>query len=194
MKTIDLVQGTKPWHDYRQNRVGASDIPSIVKAKGRYKSRAAVMREKMGAVQAVSDFTQRIFDNGHAWEAKLKEHFTDIGTHFESCVIEHPENDRFFASLDGLSADNIILEVKTTSKVDIMEQLNNGEIPDVYNCQIQWQFYVSGLSEALLAVVHKGEVFTIPVYRDDEKIKEAEKLAQEFINELDEQKKSKEVV
>jgi len=140
MKKIDLEQGSAEWIEYRRTRIGASDIPSIMRLSP-YKTRATLLREKRsGESQVLDDYTKAIFERGHQVEAQVRE---KLGAEWVPCVVEHPTLKAFFASLDGFNGE-AILEVKTTHSMDRIDQINRDEIPDDWRYQIAWQQMCSG--------------------------------------------------
>lgn len=159
MKKLALEQKSKEWHEYRKSRVMASEIPSIMGVKGAYKTRQQALSEKLNGQKEISPYLMKIFEDGNQWEEVVRNHLFEQGQVFIPCVVECVENKMMAASLDGLSEDELtILEVKSTSKQEIIDQVKRGEIPPVYYHQIQFQLFCSGLQECLLVVVKDGEM------------------------------------
>lgn len=171
MKTINLEQGSQAWLDFRQNGIGASEIASIAEIKGAFSKRINTLTEKLGQKRMLSAFEQNIFAQGHAWEIAVRDAINAEGFNFAPAVVVSTENDRFFASLDGLDASKeIILEVKSVVNAPKFEQYKN-EVPAHYMSQVQWQLMVTKYATAILAFVHDGEVVRHeikpdPIYQD----------------------------
>lgn len=185
MKTIELVQGTKEWQEYRFGKIGASDVPSIIGAEGAYRSYNDLLTEKItGIAPKVSEYLEKKFADGHEWEQVIRDQLKSEGQDFVPCVAYFEMEPRFIASLDGVCGDTI-LECKYTESKKIVDQLYAGKIPDVYSAQIQWQFFVTGLSKALLCVVYNGELIKCAVERNQAFIDEMLPIVQEFLERME---------
>jgi putative phage-type endonuclease len=171
MKLINLEQGSEAWLEFRQNGIGASEIASIAEIKGAFSKRINTLTEKLGQKRMLSAFEQNIFAQGHAWEIAVRDAINAEGFTFAPAVVVSTENERFFASLDGLDASKeIILEVKSVVNAPKFEQYKN-EVPAHYMAQVQWQLMVTKYATAILAFVHDGEVVRHeikpdPIYQD----------------------------
>lgn len=186
-KLIALEQGTSEWLDFRKSKLGASDIPALMNLKGAYKTRAQLLQEKLtGETKELSDFTKKMFSDGHEWEVVVRDSVSNLYGKFTPCVVQSIENENYFASLDGLQESNLILEIKSTVNKTILSQVEMGVCPDAYNYQIQWQLYCTGLNECLLAVVDRntGAVETLTIERDDSLIDKIKTAAAAFMEEL----------
>lgn len=169
-KIIDLIQGSDEWKQFRKGKIGASDVPAICGVSP-YQTAAKLLTEKVtGVTRQVSDYVQKIFDTGHEWEEKIRsEHFSN----YKPVVVQSAYNPDLFCSLDGLNENQTeILEIKSTSKNEYWEDIGFGKVPTEYDFQIQYQFFVTGLKEAKLAVINKNTnaLRIINVYRNDTRI------------------------
>ena len=171
MKTVNLEQGSQAWLEFRQNGIGASDIAAIAEIKGAFSKRIEVLTEKLGQKRMLSAFEQNIFAQGHAWEIAVRDAINAEGFNFAPAVVVSYENDRFFASLDGLDASKeVILEVKSVVNAPKFEKYKT-EVPAHYMAQVQWQLHCTRYGRAILAFVHDGEVVRHeirpdPIYQD----------------------------
>jgi putative phage-type endonuclease len=185
MKTINLEQGSEAWLEFRQNGVGASEIASIAEITGAFSKRINVLTEKLGQKRALSSFEQNIFAQGHAWEIAVRDAINAEGFNFTPAVVVSTENERFFASLDGLDASKeIILEVKSVVNAPKFEQYKN-EVPAHYMAQVQWQLMVTKYAKAILAFVHDGEVIRHEIKPDPIYQNILAQAAVKFLAELD---------
>jgi putative phage-type endonuclease len=185
MKTVNFEQGSQAWKEYRFGKIGASDVPTIIGAEGAYRSYNDLLTEKItGVAPKVNDFLERKFADGHEWEQVIRDQLKAEGQNFIPCVAEHPDEPRFIASLDGVCNDTI-LECKFTESKKIIDQLYAGTIPEVYSSQIQWQFFVTGLSKALLCVVYNGEMIKCAIDRNDAFIGQIVPIAVEFLEKIE---------
>jgi putative phage-type endonuclease len=141
-KIIDLVQGSQDWLNYRRTRIGASEIGTILKGKTN-----DLISEKIGYGKEHNDFTKKLFADGHAWEDIIRKQINaeNPDVQFEPVVIESLHNNRFFASLDGVDRNTFdFIEIKTTSRRAIIEQVMNREVPEEYAPQLAWQCAIIG--------------------------------------------------
>lgn len=192
-KIVQLVQGTDQWLEYRRNGLGASEYPAVSGVDGAYQTREEVIRSKLGLeTKKLSDFTKKAFDTGHRIEQEVRQDLnTKEGFDFVPVVCEYVPIPRMFASLDGYDVSKgIILEVKSTSSKDIIAQIQNGFVPAIYESQIQYQLFVTGMLSAKLVVVNvnTGDRYNFSVSADTSKFAEIEATAQEFFADLDTRK------
>ena len=192
-KIVQLVQGTDQWLEYRRNGLGASEYPAVSGVDGAYQTREEVIRGKLGLeTKKLSDFTKKAFDTGHRIEQEVRQDLnTKEGFDFVPAVCEYVSIPRMFASLDGYDVSKgIILEVKSTSSKDIIAQIQNGFVPAIYESQIQYQLFVTGMLSAKLVVVNvnTNDRYTFNIPADSSKFPEIEITAQEFLADLDTRK------
>lgn len=188
MKQITLQQNTPEWLNYRLNGVGASEIPSISGITGAFTNYHAIMMQKLGHVQEISPYLEKIFKDGHEWEIVARDIINDQGYNFVPMVVESDENQRYFASLDGIDLEKkMILEIKsctTTKKFDSFVK----ETPKHYYSQVQWQLFVTGLDQAMLAFVHDEKMIVRNITADKDHQLFLKQYADKFLEELDEAK------
>jgi putative phage-type endonuclease len=190
MKKLELIQGTPEWLAYRKNGIGGSDIASIASIPGAYKSRSAVLREKLGFDQKqLSSFQEALFASGHAWEDSVRTSVeTSLGVPLAPLVIEAHDDPRFFASLDGWDdVSKTVLEVKSTGKESLFQNLAEGVVWPIWQAQIQWALYCTGGSRALLACVldQSGDVIIHEIQPDLNMQALLVGVALDFLRELD---------
>jgi putative phage-type endonuclease len=186
MNILKLEQGTPEWLEFRRNGIGSSDIANIMGVKGAFKSRQEVLFEKLGHTKELTDHQKRIFNEGHEWEAVVRNQLNqDAGYNFEPVVAVYGFNPRLFASLDGYDAEKkMILEVKSVmTKERFKDYCEN--IPDHYYAQVQWELFVTRMDKALLAFVHDGEVSVKVVDADEGYMRDLVDAANAFLNELE---------
>jgi len=185
MKKIGLEQGTPEWLAYRLNGVGGSDIASIIGSEGAFKNRTEVMMEKLGHTKELSEFQKKLFQDGHEWEAIVRDQMGVQGFAFNPEVVQCSFNDRFFASLDGLDVDReMILEVKSVSNFEKFKAYVENP-PAHYITQCQWQMLCTGLHTTLLAFVCQGEVAAVEVHANPDAQAKLIVEADKFLEDLD---------
>lgn len=186
MKIIELEQGSQEWKAYRHGKVGGSDIPVIAGARGAYRTYKDLLQEKITGIEPnFSDFTLKLFADGHEWEGIVRQTLSEAGVgDFIPCVVESEENEKFFCSTDGVCGDTL-LEVKYTTSKKIADQVFAGEVPEVYDAQIQWNLFVTGLKKALLCVVYNGEMIQLHVTKNEWMITQLKRAAELFIDQVE---------
>lgn len=172
-KKINFEQGSEKWLAFRKDKIGGSDIPSILALEGAYKSRNALLEEKVtGKTKDVTAFEQALFDRGHELEAVARERLEKhLGYALPPLVVQSKTNDLFIASLDGFNEERMeILEVKSTKNADKLAQAEREEATDIYYAQVQWQLLITGARYAHLAVINSEteELFAMQIVPNEE--------------------------
>ncbi len=155
MKTLQLNQGSKEWHEHRSTHWNASDAPAMMGCSP-YKSRSELLRERATGVSTEIDAaTQRLFDEGHRIEALARPLAEEIiGDELYPCVGERGE---YSASFDGLTLDyETAFEHKTLNAAlrAAFDAIDNGADPasalPLHNrVQMEHQGMVSGAKRVL---------------------------------------------
>lgn len=147
MITHNLVQGTPEWNDYRSKHFNASDAPAML-GLSKYKTRLQLLDErKTGLVKEVDAFTQKLFDDGHKFEALARPVAEQIIGEELSPVTG--SNGNLSASFDGLTfMGDIAFEHKSLN--DEIRACNTVEqLAMMYRVQMQQQLMVSGAEKCL---------------------------------------------
>lgn len=142
MNIIDLKQDSDAWHEWRNQGIGSSDIAAIM-GKSPFKTAKDVYNEKTGANYTVREnFYMR---RGKMFEEKARECFNaSIFKKFTPVCIEHQQIPYFHASLDGYCFEHDeSVEIKVPGEKNWVLS-NEGEIPEYYNIQMQWQMMITG--------------------------------------------------
>ena len=157
MKIVHLIQGTPEWHAHRQQYFNASDTP-VMLGISPYKTRAQLIEDRVtGLIPEIDDFTQRILDQGHAFERLIRPVAEKmIGEELFPCVAIEG---KYSASFDGLTmAEDLVFEHKTLNKTlracfaqsSQSQKDTTGEcLPEHYRAQLEHQLLVSGAPHAL---------------------------------------------
>lgn len=156
---IDLEQGSREWHDYRNTRVMASDIPTLMGVG--YSTPRKLFAQKKDP--SLSIYENEAMRRGKELESDAREWAEEqIGIKFPPAVVESKECPMFGASLDGLAADSI-LEIKCPGYRVYKEFIENGTIPTNWLYQIQWQLYITGFNTGYLCVYEgfTGKIHTV---------------------------------
>jgi len=175
------VQGSPEWLESRRYTFNASEAGAVMGCNPWFpKNKEELALQKYHDVnQPIYASQQRAMEKGLEQEPLIRKHVEDeTGVLFEPVVMEHSEDKRFRASLDGISLDGeTILEIKN-SHVTYEYVVKNKKPPKYYYWQIQHQFLVSGSKTCIFAVRSNktGEITSIevtPNQQDMQELREA---------------------
>lgn len=105
MRIVDLVQGTDPWHAWRESGLPASETSALFDASPYATKREMWLTRKKRIPAWFIDQEDKsyIFERGHAFEEKMRaEYFAMTGEEFTPLCVEDDEYSFIIASLDGL--------------------------------------------------------------------------------------------
>ncbi|TDR30658.1 YqaJ viral recombinase family protein [Hydromonas duriensis] len=148
MQTINLTQGTPEWHTHRLTHWNASDAPAML-AQSSHKSRTALLHEYVTGIKPeCTAFTQKMFDQGHRFEALARQHIAQgiVGEVLYPCV---GVSGKLSASFDGLTMDErVCFEHKMLNQI-LKACRSIEDVPIEYKIQMQQQLMVSQASRCL---------------------------------------------
>lgn len=102
MSKVHLEQGSEDWKKWRENKIGASDTPIILK-ESPYKTPRQLWEEKVGLANSPFNDSMRL---GHELEPKIRAMVNErLGTKFEPVCYESDEYPWLACSLDGEDGD-----------------------------------------------------------------------------------------
>lgn len=149
--THSLIQSTPEWHEFRSKHFGASEL-SAAAGTSNYTTRNDFLKEKAtGISNEVSDFTQSLFDKGHASESGARPIAERIiGDDLSPMVMSLEVGGiPLSASLDGINfGGDIIFEHKLISE-KLIKQIESGNLDEHYKMQMDQQLLVSGAEKCL---------------------------------------------
>ena len=151
MKTHSLIPNTPEWLAYRKTMFNASDAPAMMGVSA-YKTRTQLLHElHTGMTPDIDAATQRLFDDGHKFEAMARP-LAEAIIGMELYPVTG-SNGKLSASFDGLTmCETIAFEHKTLNKdlVDVLHADCKGfELPLQYQVQMEQQLMVSGADKCL---------------------------------------------
>jgi len=154
MKIISFSEGQngKEWHAWRENGIGASDIP-VLMGSNKFKTELQLWEEKCGLRQ--SDPMNPAIAHGIKNEEVARQWVNkNQQLNLEPICIEDIENPFFKASLDGYDSKNKVLtEIKCPVSVDILDNLRENQVVPLYwQHQIQWQIMLCKPERAFITV------------------------------------------
>ena len=164
MIKIDLPQGSPEWLSFRQGKLSASKA-GIIMGLSPYQTPFALYEEEMGLRDPQPQRAH--MTRGLEIEPLVRNWFNaNYGIKVEPAVVQHATNPIFIASLDGLSEDGkTIVEIKNNNK-DYHQMAVDGILPAMYEAQVQFQMFVTGLSEAYYISHRQGDYAVVEVKRD----------------------------
>lgn len=150
-----LNQGSQEWLDWRRWAVTASDVAAIA-GLSPWANSEEILQQKLAGTQPETNYAMQ---RGSNLEPIARRHFeTKKGKAFPAVCVEHSEQNWMRASLDGLSHDGEILELKAPNW-KVHESALLGFVPDYYMAQLQWQLLVTGLDVAWFVTITQSKKF-----------------------------------
>jgi len=181
MENVFLNPGTLEWLEYRRSHIGASDLASIMGISP-WKSKYKLWCEKLGKIK--EDEINMAMMQGAALENDARLRYNAITeNHVIASVVVSDEWPVAMASLDGKTIDgDIICEIKCPSpNGKVYDMAVDGDVPDYYTCQIQWQLWVTKAQRCDYFVYLSDEKnVLIPVYPDEAYQQKLVTAAKEF--------------
>lgn len=147
MQTHNLKQGENDWHEFRATHYGASETAAMLGISP-YMSRTELLQFKAtGKAKDHSDYTKKIFQNGHDAEAAartlleedMKEDFYPV-----TC-----SKGKLSASVDGLTMDGYTAFEHKLLSNDLFEMVISQQVPDHYMSQCQQILMVTGAERVI---------------------------------------------
>lgn len=147
MQTHNLKQGENDWHEFRATHYGASEASAMLGISP-YMSRTELLQFKAtGKAKDHSDYTKKIFQNGHDAEAAartlleedMKEDFYPV-----TC-----SKGKLSASVDGLTMDGYTAFEHKLLSNDLFEMVISQQVPDHYMAQCQQILMVTGAERVI---------------------------------------------
>jgi putative phage-type endonuclease len=187
-----IAQNSDLWRHWRNHHIGASDVPIII-GKSKWCSAYELWKQKVGFSEGFKG--NWATERGQRLEPMVLSLVNDrYNLQAEPVVVVHEELEWASASLDGLDEEKgIIVEIKVPGLAD-HQKSEQGEVPEHYYPQVQWQLFVTGLEVCYYVSYYENDFELVEVERDDAYIKdELLEPCAEFmrcVKELDEPPKS----
>ncbi len=152
----NLTQGSPEWLAHRATHFNASDAPAMMGVSS-YKTRTELLHElHTGIPKEIDSFTQKIFDDGHRFEALARPLAEEIiGEDLYPVV---GTLGRLSASFDGLTiCESTGFEHKSLND-ELRQAMKDGctgaELPLMHQVQMEQQCMVSGAGRVLFMASH----------------------------------------
>ena len=145
MKTHELIQGTPEWHAYRKEHNNASDAPAMM-GEDTNRTRSQLIAELATGVRPeVGSFQQKIFDDGHVFEALARPLAEEI-----LCEELYPVTGslgKYSASFDGLT----MMENKGFEHKELNEKLRGAMVPGCTGADLPLMYQIQMEQQCLVA-------------------------------------------
>ncbi|MDD4995831.1 MAG: YqaJ viral recombinase family protein [Patescibacteria group bacterium] len=152
MKILDVEQNTSAWLDARKLSHGTASELSAAAGKSKYISRDKLLKQKsIGLADEIDQFTQQLFDKGHAAEYAARSLAEEIagGELYPMTATIDVDGLVLLASFDGISMDEtVIFEHKLFNKT-LSENVVSGTLDEHYTLQMDQQLLISGADKCL---------------------------------------------
>jgi putative phage-type endonuclease len=132
---VNLLQGTKEWHEWRSQGIGASDAPTIM-GENPWKRAPRLLQERLGV--ANTNFTNPAMERGKALEPEARKHYENkVGIRVVPACLQSVKYEWLRASVDGLATDgSTIVEIKCGESVH-RKASTSRVVPHYYYGQLQ---------------------------------------------------------
>lgn len=143
MREVHLEQNTPEWLEFRKTKIGASDTPSIMGVSP-WTTPLQLWEKKLGFKESKTTWSM---EQGHKNEQYARFTFEeDFGKSFPPKVFVSDEYPWMMASVDGISEDGDILEIKCPGYSEDHHLALEGIVPAHYMPQLQHQMIVCGVT------------------------------------------------
>lgn len=162
MHAIELAkvqQGTPEWLQIRRQGLGGSDAAAALGISA-YKTPYALWLEKRGEAPELEENAMMKWGKIH--EAAVRQEYAEATgrtVRLPDVVFAHPKHQFMLASIDGVTDDGRLLEIKTTRNPQGWGEEGSDEVPQHYLLQVQHYLCVMGLEVADVAVLIQGYDF-----------------------------------
>lgn len=166
--TVDLV-----WLNQRRKGIGGSDVAAIL-GLSPWRSAFDVWLDKLGLYESVEQTPEMSY--GLLVEPVIRQWYsneTGRTVYLPAKILQHPEHPFMLASLDGLTDDERVLEIKTARSSSDWGDPGTDQIPVYYQTQAQHYLCVTGLDACDVVVSFAG---TMPLIYTVEADSEAHEM------------------
>ena len=170
VRFVDFDQGSPEWLAWRDEGIGASELP-IILGISPYCTPYKLWQRKMKFEE--DQISTKAMEKGNELEPYVRETINMTQKFsFEPVCCVHQDLDWALASLDGIDTEKkCILEVKYNNAAK-HKDVKRGLIPAIHKPQVQWQLYVTGYEKGIYASTDGEEIITKEFKRDDDYITE----------------------
>lgn len=153
------------WLEQRRAGVGGSDAAVIV-GVSKWRTPYELWAEKRGEGGEQADNVDMLI--GRLLEPEIRQRYADQTgriVRMPEGIIRHPTHDWMLATLDGVTDDGRVLEIKTARSGPEWGEPGSADIPENYLLQVQHYLAVTGCEVADVAVMFKDRrTLAVQVY------------------------------
>lgn len=149
------------WLADRRKGVGGSDAAAVL-GLSKWKTPLDVYLDKRGEVADTPDNEAMLW--GRALEPVIRQQYaerTGRVVRVPDGIIQHPDHPFMLASLDGMTSDRRVVEIKTARTGQDWGEIGSDEVPMAYLLQVQHYMAVTGYAVADIAVLIGGSDFRL---------------------------------
>jgi len=164
---VDFDQGTPEWLEWRQRGIGGSDAPAVM-GENRYRSRAALLRDKRGPYREVPQ--NEAMRRGVELEPIARDAYAErIGHPVAPLCLQSTRHEWLRASVDGICSERrVVVEIKC-GRATHAETVRTGRVPRHYYGQLQHILAVTGFDAIDFWCWMPGATtLHLPVARDED--------------------------
>lgn len=147
------------WLLDRMSGVGGSDAAAVL-GLSKYKTPLQVYQEKRGELGPIPDNEPMLW--GRVLEPVIRQQYaerTGRVVHLPEGIIRHQTHPFMLATVDGITDDGRLVEIKTARTAQEWGEPGTDEVPQAYLIQVQHYLEVTALSVADVAVLIGGSDF-----------------------------------
>ncbi|MBU2514173.1 YqaJ viral recombinase family protein [bacterium] len=176
---LDLVQNSPEWETWRNQGIGASDAPTIMR-ENKFKSPGQLLHEKKNSIRPRKNI-KMITGSKLEGRARLS-YIRQFSVQVSPLCVESIDYPWLRASLDGISEDRShLVEIKCGESA--YNQARRRIVPKYYYGQLQHQLMLTGLNTIQYwCFWTTGPGIRIPVQRNDQYIKRLFAEEEKFFN------------
>lgn len=168
VKFIHLEQGSSEWLEWRKNKIGSSDIATIMGLNPHCTPYALWSRLIADEHVEVTDRMQRGKDLEPIVRSLMNEKYEVLGCEWIPCCVESLDYPWAITSFDGvcISYEYPMIEIKCPGDkahgIALM-----GQVPEIYYPQVQWQLWMGGMEKGLYVSFDGEKCVEVVVHRDE---------------------------
>lgn len=160
------------WLSERRRGIGGSDAAAVL-GMSKWKSPLQVWMEKRGELVDQPDSEPMLW--GRALEPVIRQQYaerTGRVVRLPEGILWHPKHPFMLATVDGVTDDSRLLEIKTARTAESWGEPGTDEIPQAYLIQVQHYLSVTVLPVADVAVLIGGSDFRLYEVESDPELQE----------------------
>jgi putative phage-type endonuclease len=155
------MNAREQWLIDRMSGIGGSDAAAVL-GLSKYKTPLEVYQEKRGEIGPIPDNEPMLW--GRVLEPVIRQQYaerTGRVVRLPDGIIRHQEHPFMLATVDGITDDGRLVEIKTARTAQDWGEAGSDEVPQAYLIQVQHYLEVTALPVADVAVLIGGSDFRL---------------------------------